>query len=672
LFKPVKEFVHTSTIKLGRPQNSFLIFEKLNLGMLFKHPELLWAFFLLLIPIFIHLFQLRRFKKTPFTNVKILKKVVAESRKSNSLKKWLLLCTRLLILSALIIAFAQPFIPGKSALKSKETVIYLDNSLSMQAKMGTSTLLENMVQDILKSVPEENTFSLFTNDKIYRQVRIGDIKNNLLSLPYSNNQLLLEEIFLKAKTLFTDSEATHNDLVLISDFQKTIYSPTKDSLPNINRHLVQSLPNELVNVSIDTVFISTVSSENVDLKTVLSTNSNIDNIPVSLYNGEKLIAKTSASFNENKKGEVIFTIPASEVIDGKILISDSGLNYDNQLYFNINKQEKVKVLSIGDVSDNYLGRIFTEDVFLFSSFNVNSLNYSLLESQNLIILNELNTIPMALQNALTAYKNGGGTLGVIPGVQVDLDNYNTFLSGFCNSSLLSSVMEERKISEIAFSHPLFKNVFEKEVTNFQYPSIKSFYTIKSNMPKILSYQNGDPFLVGEEGTYLFTASISLENSNMINSPLIVPTFYNMGMGSLRIPRIYEVIGSKITVDIPINLTKDRILKVSSENDEFIPFQQSFSNKTTLTFEDYPVTAGIFQIKEQEKSVRNISFNFPRAESQLYYMDINELKGYSINDNVATLFQSIEKDNSINELWKWFVILALAFIFAEVLILKFLK
>ncbi|NNG09286.1 MAG: hypothetical protein HKM92_03885, partial [Arenibacter sp.] len=76
--------------------------------MLFKHPELLWAFFLLLIPILIHLFQLRRFKKTPFTNVKILKKVVAESRRSNTLKKWLLLFTRLLLLSALIVAFTQP------------------------------------------------------------------------------------------------------------------------------------------------------------------------------------------------------------------------------------------------------------------------------------------------------------------------------------------------------------------------------------------------------------------------------------------------------------------------------------------------------------------------------------------------------------------------------------
>ncbi len=640
--------------------------------MLFKHPELLWALFLLLIPILIHLFQLRRFKKTPFTNVKILKKVVAESRKSNTLKKWLLLCTRLLILCALILAFAQPFIPGKSALKSNETVIYLDNSLSMQANTGSGTLLENMVQEILRSVPEENTFSLFTNDNIYRKVRIADIKNDLLALTYSKNQLQLEEIYLKAKTLFTNSEATGNDLVLISDFQKSIYSPTNDSLPNINRHLVQSIPDKLVNVSIDTVFISTVSSENVNLKTILSTNNEIENTPVSLYNGEKLIAKTSAKFDENKKGEAIFTIPASEVIDGKILISDSGLNYDNELYFNINKQEKIKVLSIGDINANYLRRIFTEDVFLYSNFNVNSLNYSLLESQNLIILNELNSIPTALQNALKAFKNAGGNLVVIPGIQVDMDNYNAFLSSFSNSSLLSSVIEERKISEIAFSHPLFKNVFEKEVTNFQYPSIKAFYKIKSNMPKILSYQSGDPFLIGEDGTYLFTASISKDNSNIINSPLIVPTFYNMGMGSLRIPRIYEMIGSKTTVDIPVNLTKDRILKVSNENDEFIPFQQSFTNKTALTFDDYPVTAGIFHITDQGRTVKNISFNFPRAESQLYYMDLNELKGYSTNDNAATLFQSIEKDNSINELWKWFVILALAFIFAEVLIQKFLK
>ena len=192
------------------------------------------------------------------------------------------------------------------------------------------------------------------------------------------------------------------------------------------------------------------------------------------------------------------------------------------------------------------------------------------------------------------------------------------------------------------------------------------------MPKILSYQSGDPFLVGEDGTYLFTASISKENSNILNSPLIVPTLYNMGMASLKMPEIYEMIGSKTTVDIPVSLTKDRILKVSLKDFEFIPFQQSFTNKTTLTFNDYPEVSGIYDITDEGKTIKNISFNIPREESQLHYMDLDDLNASSKNDDISALFQNIEKDNSINELWKWFVILALAFIFIEVLIQKFLK
>lgn len=640
--------------------------------MLFKHPELLWALFLLLIPIFIHLFQLRRFKKTSFTNVKILKKVVAESRKSKSIKKWLLLVTRLLLLTALILAFSQPFFPGKSALKNNEIVIYLDNSLSMQAKMGAATLLENRVQELLKSVPDENIFTLFTNDKIFREVQIGEIKNDLLALPHSNNQLQIQDIDLKARTLFSEAKGARKDLILISDFQKSInWSPT-DSLRDINRHLVGSAVENLVNISIDTVFINSISTENLELKSLLSTNTIVDNCPISLFNGDKLIAKTSVTFNNDKKGEVVFTLPANELVLGKILISDAGLHYDNQLYFNLDKQDKIKVLSVGDANSDYLRRIFDEDTFLYSDFSLKSLNYSLLESQNLIILNEPNSIPTPLQEALVAFKNNGGSVVVVPSIQADRENYNAFLTVLSNTRLISSVGEERKIGRIAFAHPLYKNVFEKEVTNFQYPSVNSFHTIKSDLPKILSYQSGDPFLVGENGTYLFTASVSKENSNFLNSPLVVPTLYNMGMESLKIPKIYETIGHKTTVDIPVKLTKDGILKVSGEDFEFIPFQQSFTNRTTLKFDDYPKGSGIYDITDQGKTIRNISFNFPRGESQLDFLDLEGLNASSINDNVATLFQNIEKDNSINELWKWFAILALTFICIEVLIQKFLK
>lgn len=109
--------------------------------MQFKHPELLYALFLLVIPIIVHLFQLRKFKKVPFTNVAFLKAATLKTRKSAQIKKWLILCTRMLVLAALVFAFAQPFTSKTDVLNTKkETVIYLDNSFSMQAKGNNGEL----------------------------------------------------------------------------------------------------------------------------------------------------------------------------------------------------------------------------------------------------------------------------------------------------------------------------------------------------------------------------------------------------------------------------------------------------------------------------------------------------------------------------------------------------
>ncbi|MBT8178954.1 MAG: hypothetical protein HKP60_07530, partial [Eudoraea sp.] len=96
--------------------------------MQFKYPEIFWALFLLLIPIIVHLIQLRKFRKTPFTNVRLLQKVTAKSSKARSLKRWLLLFSRLLLLAMLIMAFSGPYLANVDVEKSKETIIYLDNS----------------------------------------------------------------------------------------------------------------------------------------------------------------------------------------------------------------------------------------------------------------------------------------------------------------------------------------------------------------------------------------------------------------------------------------------------------------------------------------------------------------------------------------------------------------
>ncbi|WP_298476175.1 BatA and WFA domain-containing protein [uncultured Maribacter sp.] len=639
--------------------------------MQFKYPEILWGLFLLIIPIIIHLFQLRKFKKTPFTNVKLLKEVVSKSRKSSQFKKWLLLVTRLGIIAALVLAFVQPFFANKTALMEKETVIYLDNSFSMQAIKENGSLLSNAVQELIKETPKDQKISLFTNDKVYRNVDIKEIQNDLLSIENSNTQLPLNAILLKAKTLFSKNTASIKNTIVISDFQRNMISSELDSLENTDTHFVIKRPDNNLNVSIDSLYIDTVINENINIVAKLTSTSELESTPVSLYNGKKLIAKTSASFNTNKKAEVTFTIPKNNTLKGLVTLTDKGLKYDNNFYFNLDKRPKIKILAIGE-NNSFLKRIYTKEDFAFSEYQLKNLNYSLLQKQNTIVLNELTNIPNALTTALHSFTKEGGTLVVIPSKQINLDSYNTLTSVYFSTKLNKEIPKEQAISNIHFSHPIYAQVFEKKVTNFQYPKAQSTYELQTKASVALSYTNRTPFLVGQGSFYLFCAPLSKENSNFKNSPLIVPTFYNMGEQSLKSPQLYATLGEELKVDIAMETNKDHILSVEKEEYQFIPRQESHANKTSLHFVENPIYDGVYKITNKKNPIQNISFNYSRNESDLNYISLENLNSKTIKNSLETLFSKMQKDNSINALWKWFVTFALLFMILEMLFQKFLK
>ncbi|MDT7827047.1 BatA domain-containing protein [Pricia sp. S334] len=640
--------------------------------MQFKHPELLWGLFLLLIPVIIHLFQLRRFEKTPFTNVKFLKQVVAESRRSNILKKWLLLCTRLILLAALILAFAQPFFADQYALRQKETVIYLDNSFSVQAKSANTTMLEDAIQALIKSIPKNQSFSLFTNEKVFNQISLPEAQNDLLDIESTSEQLQLNQIYLKANTLFTKDPETAKNLVLVSDFQARMASSNIDTVPGtVKKYLVPLSKGDIENVALDSLYLDGQNSDNIELTAIVSRTGSIEGTPVSLFNGERLIAKTAAVFEENNQTKVQFSLPKNEKLDGKLEVSDSGLNYDNRLYFNIDSKEKIKVLVIGNVADDYLEKIYNVAEFNLTTTSLDQLNYGDLDIQNLIILNELPSIPPALTTRLRSFTDNGGSLTIVPSGEIDLNSYNLLISNYFSSSLKETVYAERSVTNISFSHPLFRNVFEKNVTNFQFPKVSQHFGVKTTAAWALAFQNNTPFLIGREGFYLFTASITLENSNFKNSPLIVPTFYNMGNNSLKLPPLYGVLGNDVSIDVSASLSDDTILKVKKGDYEFIPRQQAYANKVTLTFDENLKEDGIYTISQNDEPLQRISFNYDRGESELNYMDLNDLSALSQSPSIASLFDSLEKDNRITVLWKWFVILALLMMAAEILIQKFL-
>jgi hypothetical protein len=642
--------------------------------MQFKHPEILYFLLLLVIPILVHLFQLRKFKTEYFTNVKFLKELAIQTRKSSKLKKYLLLASRLLLLAFMIIAFAQPFFKAKDSKNAtNELYIILDNSFSMQAKGQKGELLKRAVQDLLEHSPENANFSLITCSDNYWNTDIKSIQKELQNLKYSATPFQLENLLAKIKA---HKSAFNKDIVIITDAVGLQSNQINKSKDDENLFFIIPEAENTNNIAIDSVYINQTLDNFYEIGVKIDAfGEDFKDIPIALYNKNKLIAKTLVNF-ESKNKTINFTIP-KEDFHGYVSITDNGLEYDNTYYFSISKPEKSNVISIGDPEKSgFLSRIYTPKEFNYSNFSLQTLDYNSLENQDAILLNELKDIPQALQTTLKSFVEKGGNVVLIPSAESSVTNLNNFLANFGTVQFKSLTDSEKMITKINFSHPLFSSVFEKKVTNFQYPNTKNSFGIGNSAPMILGYSDQTAFLSalqnGVSSVYIFAAPINKLNSNFQNSPIIVPTFYNMAQNAQKTGISAMIIGDSKPFIAETLLSKDEIVTIKNATENFIPVQQILNNKVKLTFNDNPKEAGNFGVFNNNQSIENISFNYNRTESNLDIANPDATSEYKEISSIDSLFDTLQANRADNQLWKWFVILALLFITIEILIQKFVK
>ena len=646
--------------------------------MQFKYPELLYALFLLLIPIIVHLFQLRRFEKVAFSNVDFLKKVELQTRKSSKLKKFFILLSRLFLLATLIFAFTQPYFSKNKTNLKPQTLLYLDNSLSMQAKNGDNELFKKAVQDLISNFSNSENIAVLTNNEFYKSLSDKELKNQLLSFDYHPISTDINTTLLKIKDNLSLQDNTENHVVLISDFQNA-NNLTLDKLTQYS--FVQLTPKNKGNISVDSVFIAKQNAQEITLKVVLkSYNAKEDNVSVSLFKENILVGKTTASIEENKSKNVTFSFPFNDSFNGKITINDNFNQFDNSLYFSLNKLERINVLSIGN-NNTFLNKIYSNTEFNFSSKKINQLDYNKINEQHLIVLNELDKIPNSLQTTLKEFVISGGSLVVIPSTKIDLGNYNQFFNSINIGSISAKKEAENKITTINFSHPILAKVFEKQIKNFQYPNIKSSYVANfKNASSILKFDNQKAFIsqvkTGKGNIYYLTSAINNKNSNFKNSPLIVPVFYNFGKQSFNITDLYYTIGKINTFEIQTDIKKDEVLQIKNNKTGFIPLQTVRNNKVKITTEENPLKANHYGVFKGETTVKNIAFNYDRKESETNYTNIKSqlanYKNVSFSTNINEAISKINDKYQTKSIWKWFVGLALLFLIIEMLLIKFWK
>ena len=641
--------------------------------MQFKNPEVLYFLALLIIPILVHLFQLQKFVKVPFTNVAFLQTIQQQSRKSSRLKKWLILCTRLLLFTAIIFAFSEPYFSPNNHAKEQQYFIYLDTSLSTSTSGEKGNLLKIAAQEIIENTPVNNSYSLLTNTDFYKKLNKKELKKVLLSIENSTLKLDLKTVLLKIKQENKNKSKTLHRNILISDFQTTYDNKFTNVTTDFTA--IQLVGNQKNNISIDSVFISNKNSDNFTVHArIKNQGPKKENVPIALFNVKKLRNKQTFFIEKNTTKEIQFRVNNTGNFLGKLKITfNDTFLFDNSYFFALDTK-KTNVLAIGNTT-SFLSKIYTEETFKFEHKSLPEVNYNTLEKQELIILNELEIIPEVLAKKLAEFSKNGGSIVIVPSEKLLINTYNTFLRSLNLGKIGAHKKDTLKITAINYEHPLFKNVFSKRITNFQYPIVRSYTPISGVISKIVSFENNAAFIsqLGNKKVYYISSALNTNNSNFINAPLIVPIFYNLGAMSARYPILAYRAGQKNTIEIATKTNKNQLLTIENTENSFIPVQRASQNKITITTKEQPKKAGFYAVLKENIKIQDLAYNTPLEESLLNFLDFNKLgnaENITVSPSIKEVFKKIVKNNEVHWLWKWFLVLAIVSLFLEILILKF--
>jgi hypothetical protein len=681
--------------------------------MQFVYPSVLWGLLAVTVPIIIHLFNFRKYKKIYFTNVKLLKDIKHQSKSKSRLKEIIILCCRCLAIACLIIAFAQPFIQNKNSninTGKKFISIYIDNSFSTNnlSKEGPIFEIEkNKAREIVKSLNENDKIQIISNDfegKHQRLLTKEDAVSAIDELKISSATKKTHQI-LNRQTEFLNSSTNQNKAIYyLSDFQKSSFINTEiktDSTININ--FIPFFPQKTNNVFIDSCWFETpVQQKGIIQKLHVIIKNNGDNVIESgtakLFINNIQIAINSYSIAQNGKTEKVFTFESKNngYNYGKIKIEDFPITFDDELFFTFNSTPLIKVISINNNEQNSvaLKSLFGVDsLFYYQAFNEKNINYTEIKQCNILILNELENISSGLLSEITQFIKDSGSLIIIPHENCKIENYNALLQNCLLPTFLKKDTINSKAEFIETKNDFFDGVFEKLNNQINLPSFNTFFYInsivKSNYESLIIAQNNTPILIRNKNQkfpqYLFCTPLNIKTSNFSKHALFVPIFYKMCFSSLKQQPLFYTLDNNIILETNFDFNKlenpPTITQIDSKF-EFIPEFKLIETKKQIFIRNLNLNPGYYTINTKDSIIGVIAFNFNKTESDLNFYNVDELQNEIIQlnqknihlynlENTENISATLNSQNAF-KLWKIFLILSVFFILIESLIIRLLK
>jgi hypothetical protein len=679
--------------------------------MYFLHPKFLYALAVLAIPVIIHLFHFRRYKRVVFSDIRFLKNIQEQTKSTRKLKEWLILMTRLLALSSLVFAFAQPFkgSMGNAMIETGQRVsIFIDNSLSMLSEGERGPLIEEAKQSakiLIESLPDGALFQLITHDQTYGSAKPLKAKEAIEKLAfiepvyYSRNT---EDLLALQKSWFAQAADAYHMSWWISDFQRSAYdfdAIEKDT--SFNWQLLPLSSGKVLNISVDTAWIEEpyiTAGTPITIKAVLAVygGQNEQDIAVSLeVNGVKKVMTVVPKEGGVRQMVSMEITPEPGWNEAVVAIEDYPLSFDDKMFLAFYAAQSFDVLVVNAKTPNiYLNALYASDEMVkLEQVGINQFSFSNLDKYRLIILNEVIELSSGMQSMLEKYIAQGGFVYLIPGEDLRSANkLNPFLELISAPQFVSAHFGTIEVGTLSQTDLAFRGAFSKLPKNADLPKVDKYARLQANAGSrgyaVISLSNSDAYIwqtpFGEGRLYIQASPLQPMFTNFPKHALFVPLFLNLIQGSGNVSRtnyisgnnedFYFASGSNWAGDKNV-----RFVPNTAQSSSWV-MPTKVTNKgvaVNLFSESQPI--GIYNLTGQMSNqlIAKVAFNYSRKESNPETYNMAELgiilPMANINSQqVELVAYKLKTQYSNVPLWRLFLLFAILFLLSEILIIRLIK
>ena len=663
--------------------------------MSFQNPLLLYGLFALIIPVLIHFFNFRKTRKVYFSNTRFLQKVRETTATKKRLKHYLILASRLLFLFFLVMAFAQPFLPAENNPSAgKPVFVYLDNSWSMSNEVtdGVTAMDRGIdyVEELISQFPPTTRYRLLTNDFLPSSRTLKskrEIDEMITEVSYSGISRNVKEIVSRMEN---DMAENSGNIFWISDFQRSTRGEDVQLFDSLNQvNLVPLGFSNQSNIYIDSVFFENplmITDERVRLHVLFSMIGD---------QGREVIAKVyidgvqsgtaNVGLNPNGMQEVVFDLSVDRSVphEGLVSFEEFPVTFDNEFYFVINVPEVISVLEIkaSDVTTPVELVYANRQLFDLVSQPASNLDYNRIRLSDLVVLSGLDRIDLTLVTALNDYLDNGGTVLIVPGSEPEIDNFRLLN----NLSGLQSIDSAQMTSLLSpdYDNPFFENIFEERTERLEMPLSQPVWNVTGRQQSLLSHTDGSSFLSWRQGqgdVFVLSTPLDEDFGNFSRHALFVPVMYKVAVsGGRRQNELYRFINRNSFSWKQDTAALNAIYRLVRDEEEIIPQQRTTGNRVLFDVPRYTLTSGFYELYRDEERVGLVAFNADPEESDIRQSDPEEVRQTFQGDHIAVLETSGESAFAaeVNEkyigktLWREALMLALLFLLAEVLLIRFM-